>query len=174
MTSLSWGRELSGSGDVTSLSSGSIVFSEESSSSIWSSSFSRTLIPFNVGVSGTSSPSPAGLWLPSLGSSLSSCSLGQLGTGEGSVGYSWEALGVSSLSFTMSTRGFLVQFFKCSQKSDHLKNSAQHFSHTWVSSLPLRLSFPLSASSSTSPRANGAEEVRGWVEKRQEGGESKK
>lgn len=68
---------------------------------------------------------------------------------------------MSSLSFTMSTRGFLVQFFKCSQKSDHLKNSAQHFSHTWVSSLPLRLSFPLSASSSTSPRANVAEEVRG-------------
>lgn len=120
-----------------------------------------TLTPFKVVVSGTSSPSPTGLWLPSLGSSLSACSLEQLGTGESSVGYSWEGLGVSSLSFTMSTREFLVQLFKCSQKSDHLKNSAQHFSHTWVSSLPLRLSFPLSASSSASARAT----KRGGVQK---------
>ena len=146
-----------------------MFFSGESSSSICSSSFSRTLTPFKVAVSGMSSPSPAGLWLPSLGSSLSACSLGQLGTGEGSVGYSWEGFGVSSLSFTISTRGFLVQFFKCSQKSDHLKNSAQHFSHTCVSSLPLRLSFPLSASSRTSPRAKGREGARGVKGERKRG-----
>lgn len=144
-----------------------MFFSGDSSISIGSSSFSRTLTPFNVAGSGMSSPSPTELWLPSLGSSLSACSLEQLGAGESSVGYSREGLGVFSLSFTMSTRGFLVQLFKCSQKSDHLKNSAQHFSHTCVSSLPLRLSFPLSASSSTSPRAKG----RGGGQERRGGGE---
>ncbi|TNN43836.1 hypothetical protein EYF80_045967 [Liparis tanakae] len=45
-----------------------------------------TLTPFIVAGSGMSSPSPAELWFPSLGSSLSACSLEQLGTGESSVG----------------------------------------------------------------------------------------
>lgn len=91
--------------------------------------------------------------LPSVGAtssatSLSVRSLGEL-AGEGS-GKSSEG-GAGSSSCTISTSGFLVQVFLCCRKSAHLKNSAQHFSHTLVSSLPLLLSLPLSASSAPSP-----------------------
>lgn len=163
---------MSGSGEAAWSSGSTAGFSGDISTSMGSSSFSSGAAALSSIISIPSSPS-AGVWLSSPGSSLSAGSLGQLGTGEGSPGYSWEGSGVASFSFTISTSGFLVQVFKCSQKSDHLKNSAQHFSHTWVSSLPLRLSFPLSASSRVSPgtergegrggEEGGVEEEGDWV-----------
>lgn len=135
-----------------SRSSGSITFSGDISTSIESSSLSKS-VP-GSGVIPAASSGSVGVCWPSATSSPSS-SLRKLGPGDGSAGYSCSGSGVASLSRIMSTSGFLVQLFKCSQKSDHLKNSAQHLSQMWVSSLPLRLSFPLSASSAISPETGG-------------------